>query len=1184
MKPVKLEILTALNGSGIDALSEQFGDTKKDLMAITAVQEQYIANLRQQLSALRKEFGNSTDAAAMKPLMATIVELESELKDAEIALALLKKAMEDSDGSSQTLRTQIRELEMEMAKMTEGTDEYRNAMERLGVMRDKMSDISQQGRVLADDEKNIRATADAIAGLSGAMSAGVGIASLFGAEQDKLQQIQTRLQAVMATTIGLQQVAQTLNKDSYFSIVILQGAKKKWAATQTFLNTQLGISVGLSKALMAGGIGLIIAGVAALIVLLERWKKKQEEINRVKKEFPEVETETAKAMADEKTKLQTLIAVAQNHNNTLEVRKKALLEIKKIMPEFNGYIDKEGVLIGNADTALKNYLATLYKVEKAKKLFAKIEEKQGEIDAAEQTDPKTAGFWQKLWARFASSADESGYLTYEAIVDDINENYKKKKSENISKLKEEKSAFEKELNEISGDKTVFSTLFGDGQKSGNSASSLPENKLAEQRIAAYRKIKEAEIALMQEGEEKRKAQAELEYKNKLDEISREKAEREKHIRDLVKAKIPVSKEEVSEVNNQAQAQALLAKQQYDAKLRAIDEETARNYAEIQSEIRQNFASRLDAQLSDIDEYYATMQKKAGSNMALVAQIELAHIKARKQAVHEAQFREIEIDNEIAVRRQELDDAQVLLAADRQEKILQTELDGARKRLAKLEEMQRDGMDTAEDIKMTRAEIEKLSASLKKIPVDRVREIGGHLKNWLTSLSGAGGELGESFSALAGSVDDITTSFNKDASTMDKVSSGINGLVKLYQMAAAQLEENRKKQQEWNDKMEESAHRARMMRIEEKAYKESNVFGVDNPYAKAISGAQQYRAAMTELNASLNKLSGGQVQIGTKKVVSGKNIATGVGAGAAVGATIGSIIPGLGTAIGIAIGAAIGGIFGATQRKVVPVLNSLASQYGNILKNGTETFELNPRILQDYDKLDAATKKIVDNWEEIRKKAIDSQEQMRQTFRDLAGDIGNSLSSALVDSFRNGDLFSAVDKFQEKITGTIENIIEQLVFSAHFRKMFDDLSSRMEKSFGDSGDGDIIDDIVWFSKNYKDKIAAYGENMQAVRDELKKQGFDVFLPSGGERNTAARGIAQASQSSVDENNGRLTYIQGVITNLEQGQTKLIDFVFRIFAPLNRIAENTDRLEKIENESRKTRETLEKIERDGLNLKK
>ena len=154
--------------------------------------------------------------------------------------------------------------------MTEGTQEYAAAMQQLGEMQDRMGDINTQGRIFSDDNKNIRATMDAVSGLTGVMTAGVGVASLFGVEQEKLAEIQTRLQAVMAITMGVQQVANTLNKDSYFTHVLLAGAKNMLTAANTRLAVSLGISNVAAKALMAT---LTLGLSAAITALIYLWNK-----------------------------------------------------------------------------------------------------------------------------------------------------------------------------------------------------------------------------------------------------------------------------------------------------------------------------------------------------------------------------------------------------------------------------------------------------------------------------------------------------------------------------------------------------------------------------------------------------------------------------------------------------------------------------------------------------------------------------------------------------------------------------------------------------------------------------------------------------------------------------------------------------------------------------------------------
>ena len=65
-----------------------------------------------------------------------------------------------------------------------------------------------------------RQWASGLNGLSGAVTAGTGVMSLFVGENEELARVQTRLQSVMAITMGIQQVFNALNKDSAFRIKI----------------------------------------------------------------------------------------------------------------------------------------------------------------------------------------------------------------------------------------------------------------------------------------------------------------------------------------------------------------------------------------------------------------------------------------------------------------------------------------------------------------------------------------------------------------------------------------------------------------------------------------------------------------------------------------------------------------------------------------------------------------------------------------------------------------------------------------------------------------------------------------------------------------------------------------------------------------------------------------------------
>lgn len=441
---------------------------------------------------------------------------------------------------------------------------------------------------------------------------------------------------------------------------------------------------------------------------------------------------------------------------------------------------------------------------------------------------------------------------------------------------------------------------------------------------------------------------------------------------------------------------------------------------------------------------------------------------------------------------------------------------------------------------------------------------------LEKFGGKIGEVGGLLSGLASNTDNITTAFTSK-NKGEIISAGISSAVQYVGMIGDQIAENKRIEEEWNATIRETAHELDMLNLEKLDYKQENLFGVENPYKRAIDGARQYGEAVGLINSKLGELAEGQVQVGTKKVANWKNVGQGAALGAGVGAAAGSVIPAIGTAIGAAIGTvagALGGLFGG--KKKVAVYENLLDKYGSLLdeSEGAGPFDLNPKIIADYKKLDDATKQIVDNWDEIKKKAEEAEEQMRQNFSDLAGDIGDQLSDALVEAFRNGDLYSAVDDFHGKMTSTIEDIVSQLVFSAVFKDLFNELEKRFDDSFKAGGDQSITDDLIWFDKIYKDNLDKYKEAMDQAKAELEGQGYDAW--SSGTRTGTSKGIAAASQDSVDELNGRATAIQGYTYNIQENTAALVRHSASMLEHLSGIRDNTARLESIERIARDIRD--------------
>lgn len=401
---------------------------------------------------------------------------------------------------------------------------------------------------------------------------------------------------------------------------------------------------------------------------------------------------------------------------------------------------------------------------------------------------------------------------------------------------------------------------------------------------------------------------------------------------------------------------------------------------------------------------------------------------------------------------------------------------------------------------------------------------------LEDLGGTIGEIGKGIGALGKSAKDVVEVYRlaKEGQEFDKptaILGVISGVVDIAAMVGKQIKENKEAQEDWNRVIEQSVHEMTMLSLEALDYKQQNIFGVENPYKAAIDGAKQYSEAMKALQEQITKLNNGKVQTGTRKAINWANVGKGAAIGASAGAIAGAgIFSGLTTLGGAAIGAITGLVAGLFSTKVEPVFENLTAKYGQIVN---ENLELNPQLLADYNKLDDATKQLVDNWEDIKSKAQEAEEQMHETFTNLAGDIGGQLSDSLVSAFKNGKLNSAIDDFHDKMNDTIEDIIEQMIFSNVFSEMFDNLQKDMEDSFAAAGDMNIVDDLMRFEEAYKSGLEEYGKQMEEAKAYLRDAGYDEAFKSDEQRTASSKSPLGASQDSVDESNARLTAIQSEV---------------------------------------------------------
>lgn len=1182
------ELKAKMSGLGV-ATKEEFDQARRAVKQ----QSEEVKNLKAEILQMEKEIKSQPPGRARDGMEKNLEGVRQQYAGAVVDLDRMKIKQDELQISSRRLTEQMEGLRDKMIKLRleggKNTKEYKELEE----LYRRLSSEAAGVRFDARDDGNIQGVVQGVSGLAGVLTAGTGVMGLFNSKTEQMERLQARLQSMIAITIGLQEANNLVNRQGAFQTQILSKANLAYASAVSYLNTQLGLSVVASRALVASGIGAIIAAVGLAAVAYSDWNKRQKESKDLQEKMTKVALESQKSIQEQVTKVQSLERILKDSNAANIDRSNALLELKGIMPGYNAMLSSEGDLIADNTGALNRYIDKIKSAAKAKiaadnavKAEQTLSDFVSGLSKSEQ-DLLVKGdngllSSERMFAYNTLSAQRKGLKDevdkWNKILDDA-------QSTGVDKVEQGTKAYWETVQKNAQASIEAMKDTQKGSKAWNDAVTAYNN--ATKRLKTF-DIKGTHKTEETQKEKQEKADATL-SKMSLDYDTKIEAARAAAIKKGRDQRLADARADFQRANNQLEKDLIAidelekitgrpATQQreknkelstavevkYNAEIDTINAASSKALDDIFRSVNAAFRSELDRSIADINSYYDDVITKAtqeGATLEQLSYLRLAQTKEIEQAQRDEKIKTIDFDAEVATMQMQIADKLYLFEADRQAALINIQRDAARKRLDVMREQYAASPtpDLARDIELAELQLQLMGKTLEDLNTSKLAEISAlaqsiaKLGQSLKGASGALGQVGEMLSAAASGADDVLAVFEKGASTVDLVSAGVSGLATLFAMVSEQTKANKEAQDEYTAAILESEQAARMAGIAAQAYEQRNMFGVENPYAKAIASMREYTTAMGMLRQAAIDLEAGKVQVGTTKDVSGSNIMTGAGAGAAVGGAIGSIVPFIGTAIGAAIGGLIGAGVGALTKKTVPVFESLSKKYGQIFD--PDTFAINPKILNDYARLDDATKQLVDNWQEIQDAALEAQEQMQDTLTQLSGDIGQQLSDSLVDAFRNGDVYDAVDSFHDKITSTIEDIIAQLVFVAAFGDIFDELGERFIASFDPGGDQSIVDDMMWFDKEYQNRLAAYEQAMKDAQQAGKDMGYDFFTPTSSRTGTQGA-ISSASQESISELSGGVLALRSAVADIRNMQRDELEIHRAAFAVFVRISDNTE----------------------------
>ena len=175
-----------------------------------------------------------------------------------------------------------------------------------------------------------------------------------------------------------------------------------------------------------------------------------------------------------------------------------------------------------------------------------------------------------------------------------------------------------------------------------------------------------------------------------------------------------------------------------------------------------------------------------------------------------------------------------------------------------------------------------------------------------------------------------------------------------------------------------------------------------------------------------------------------------------------------------------------------------------------------------------------------------------------------------DEFKSGyaDLLSDLDSTNEDFADNFEQHLQKAIFQSLLANKYKEQIQRLYDSWAEYGKDGITSDEAQALRNMQQNLT---NSLLAERDKLMQ---DFGWQSDSTREASQKGIATASQDSVDENNGRLAVMQGHTYSINENANRMANGIDSL---LNYASSGISLTTDIE----RTAKAIESQSRDALN---
>jgi len=600
-------------GEGIDSV---FDISKENIN----IQKQVIAELESKYKDLSKAIEEIAPGTAKLTMMKEAASIKAEIEAEKKSLIELESNLKSTETTYKSFQSKLNEVKNEMRELEiagqQNSSRYAELSQKAAEYQKANEAVNKSLKALKDNA-GLTALVETIGLASGAFSAYQGIVALVGSENEDLEKIMSRVQGAIAVTVGIQQIQNSLSKESLLiqSIEAVQTLAKAKAKEIEAVSTGKATIAQRALNLVSNANPYVLLAAAILSVagVIYLYRRRTNDAAEIQKKMNDALKESASNTAKELVELERLYRTATNDKISREQRLKAVNDLKAAWPGAAQNIKDEIILTGKAADMyekLKNAIIEKAKADAAQKVVTDAyteqrKNQQGYFDELNTLYGRVAEI-QKRIKKDGQFSEVDGIFGNKVRVD----NY-----EQLRQTRERRDNLTKELGRQNKKleiqyKGVVNTIVTGNAAIDAATTAPPPNKgtIADLRsqVAALEKENEGLKPGMKKLEENRKKIEEL---NKLIDPPKEKIKKPKKAKEVADEYLPEGS--VAEIQrrlskiDEALSKATTDSQRNDLKAKRIS--TAKELAEAEKLIQiKTLQEQFDESEKLWQQYYNTV--------------------------------------------------------------------------------------------------------------------------------------------------------------------------------------------------------------------------------------------------------------------------------------------------------------------------------------------------------------------------------------------------------------------------------------------------------------------------------------------------------------------------------------------------------------------------------------------------